>query len=105
MIRGVVLLAVSTMMPLVAATPVLAQVPCARQDLAFSCADGSSLAILDDPRMGRVRPRGGGNRSEMESDRGPGTWWRDEHYVHGPEGQTCLIHGNHVHCNSDLTEQ
>jgi hypothetical protein len=86
-------------------SPAFAQVPCVRHDMVFSCADGTSLAIYDDPfRMGGARSRGGGGSRDGGSDRGPGDWWKDDQHVYGPDGQVCLLHGSHVHC-SGITEQ
>jgi hypothetical protein len=88
---------------LAVATPAMAQVPCIRQDTSFSCADGSVLAIYDDPWRGRGRggvAMGGG----YGLDRAGGDWWKDEVYVHGPRGEQCLLHGNHVHCNGTLSD-
>ena len=97
LIRAVVLVLVAS------TSPAFAQVPCARHDMMFSCADGTSLAIYDDGRMGGMRGRGGGAASGG-SDRGPGDWWKDDQHVYGPDGQVCLLHGSHVHC-SGITEQ
>ena len=84
---------------LLVAAPAQAQVPCVRHDLAFACADGTSLAIYDDPwRRGGLRMGGGG------SGRGPGDWWKDDRYVYGPDGEVCLQHGNHVHCGGSITD-
>jgi hypothetical protein len=85
------------------AGPVAAQVPCVRLDRAFSCADGTSLAIYDDPWRGRGRGGGGWN-VESGGGRG-GDWTKDEHYMHGPHGELCLLHGNHVHCDGTFTDR
>jgi hypothetical protein len=88
---------------LAVATPALAQVPCTRLDTAFACADGTSLAIYDDPWRGsRWRGRGG-MQAEGELGRG-GDWWKDDQYVHGPRGERCLVHGTHVHCDGTLAD-
>jgi hypothetical protein len=88
---------------LAVAPPATAQVPCVRHDRVFACADGTSLAIYEDPwRMGRGRG-GAGPSGEMGFERG-GDWWKDETGVHGPHGETCLLHGTHVHCGGGLTD-
>lgn len=92
------------------AAPAAAQVPCTRLDHRFSCADGTSLPIYDDPWRGS-RGRGGASGSGIglgEPDAlrgGGGSWWKDERYVHGPDGQVCLVHGTHVHCDGTLTDR
>jgi hypothetical protein len=83
------------------AAPAAAQVPCVRLDRAFTCADGSSLTIYDDPWS---RGRGGAPASgEMTLERG-GDWWKDEFAIHGPRGETYLLHGIHVHCGGGITD-
>lgn len=91
---------------LLVASNAFAQVPCVRHDLAFSCADGTSLAIYDDPwRMGGPRGRAGaGGVVESGAERGPGDWWKDDRHLYGPNGQVCLRHGGHVHCGGRLTD-
>jgi len=90
------------------AAPAAAQVPCVRLDHAFSCADGTSLAIYDDPWRG-MRGRGGAGGGiglgEPDAMRGGGSWWKDDRYVHGPDGQVCLRHGTHVHCDGVATDR
>jgi hypothetical protein len=82
-----------------------AQVPCVRLDTAFSCADGTSLAIYDDPWRGSRGRGGAGLGGEGGFERGGGEWWKDELYVRGPRGERCLVHGNHVHCSGTLTDE
>jgi hypothetical protein len=86
-----------------AAVALLLAVPCVRLDTSFSCADGTVLAIYDDPWRGRGRGGGvalGGGGLE----RGGGDWWKDEAYVYGPRGEQCLLHGSHVHCSGTLSD-
>jgi hypothetical protein len=86
------------------ASPAAAQVPCVRLDATFSCADGTSLAIYDDPWRG-FRGRGGaGWTGESGMGRG-GEWSKDDRYVHGPRGELCLLHGNHVHCDGTFSDR
>lgn len=91
------------------ASPAAAQVPCVRLDHAFSCADGTSLPIYDDPWGLRGRRGGGGGRGitlgEPGGGRAMGNWWKDERYVHGPDGEVCLVHGTHVHCDGAITDR
>jgi hypothetical protein len=84
-----------------AASPTSAQVPCVRHELAFSCADGSRIAIVDDP-LGPGGSRGyrGGGAGAPGFEPGRSEWWKDDQYIHGPGGQQCLLHGNHVHCGT-----
>ncbi|MBM3219886.1 MAG: hypothetical protein FJZ38_14625 [Candidatus Rokubacteria bacterium] len=79
-------------------------VACVRLDMAFSCADGTTVAIYDDPwRSGRIRV--GAGIGDHGSLRGGGDgWWKDERAIHGPRGEVCLLHGNHVHCVGALTD-
>ncbi len=90
------------------ATPAVAQVPCVRLERAFSCADGTSLPIYDDPWGMRGR-RGGGAAGiplgEPGSGRAMGSWWKDERAVQGPDGQVCVVHGTHVHCDGTMTDR
>ncbi|HYE89369.1 MAG TPA: hypothetical protein VEA38_00060 [Terriglobales bacterium] len=92
------------------AAPAAAQVPCVRLDSAFSCADGTSLPIYDNPwgRGGRARGGGaGGGIGLGEPDAlraGTGGWWKDDRSVRGPDGEVCLRHGNHVHCGGSITD-
>ena len=81
------------------AAPASAQVSCVRHEHQFECADGTSLAIYDEPtRLGTSRGGGGLDRGEGRGDRGGGLWWKDDSYLHGPDGEVCLQHGTHVHC-------
>ena len=87
-------------------SPAAAQVPCVRLEMAFSCADGTSLAIYDDPWRGG-RGRGGasaGWNGESGMGRG-GDWLKDDRYVHGPRGEVCLVHGTHVHCDGSGSDR
>ena len=87
------------------AGPAAAQVPCVRLEMAFSCADGTSLAIYDDPWRG-MRGRGGAGWSgESGLRRADGEWMKDERSVHGPRGEVCLLHGNHVHCDGTFSDR
>ena len=90
---------------LVLAGPAVAQVPCVRLDTAFSCADGTSLAIYDDPWRESRRRGGAGPSGGAGFERGGGDWWKDDLYVHGPRGEVCLLHGNHVHCAGIFTDE
>ena len=86
------------------APPASAQVPCVRHERSFSCADGTALSIYDEPRLG-FGPRGR-VPARPHSDRDGGNWWKDDRSVHGPDGQVCVVHGNHVHCGgSGVTDQ
>ncbi len=86
------------------AAPVMAQVTCQRLETAFSCADGTSLAIYDDPWRGRRGRGSAGFGADQELGRGGGGWWKDESCVYGPRGEMCLLHGNHVHCSGVLSD-
>ena len=86
------------------AAPAAAQVPCVRLAMAFSCADGTSLAIYDDPWRGSRWRGGAGGNGESGLGRGGGDWWKDDRSVHGPRGELCLLHGTHVHCDGTVTD-
>ena len=87
----------------IAATSAIAQTPCVRLDMAFSCADGTVLAIHDDPWRGG-RGRGIAVSGGGALERGGGDWWRDESYVYGSRGEQCLVHGTHVHCDGRVSD-
>jgi len=92
------------------AAPATAQVPCVRLDAAFSCADGTTLPIYDNPwaRGGRGRGASAGGIGLGEPDAlragGAGSWWKEERTVQGPDGEVCLRHANHVHCGGSITD-
>ena len=85
--------------------PAAAQVPCVRLETAFSCADGTALAIYDDPWRGARGRAGSGWSAESGLGRGGGEWMKDERYVHGPRGELCLLHGTHVHCDGTFSDR
>jgi hypothetical protein len=101
MSRRVSVAAVAGLVLTVTGSTASAQVPCVRHELEFSCADGSRIAIVDDAsRGGGFRGHRGGGHGAPGFEAGRSEWWKDDHAIHGPGGQQCLLHGNHVHCGT-----
>jgi hypothetical protein len=101
MSRRVSVAAVAGLVLTVTGSTASAQVPCVRHEVEFSCADGSRIAIVDDSSgSSGFRGRRGGGHGAPDLEAGRSEWWKDDRVIHGPGGQQCLLHGNHVHCST-----